>query len=137
MAILGSLLWLSSGFIEEEILSFVGVIIGGGFLMSVMSGMLYKIVPFLVWFHLNGMGYMSIPSMGEMVHKKIALVQFVLFVTTLVLFVLAFWLPVLMKLGSITLFVSMLLLEMNLVAAYKNYGETRKKKPDFDMSGVK
>ena len=134
MAILGSLLWLSSGFIEEDVLSFVGVIIGGGFLMSVMSGMLYKIIPFLVWFHLNGMGYMGIPSMGEMVHKKMALVQFVLFVATLVFFTASFWLPILMKLGAITLFVSMVLLEINLASAYKNYGETRKRKPDFDMS---
>jgi len=134
MAIFGALLWLSTGFIEADTLSFVGVIIGGGFLMSVMSGMLYKIIPFLVWFHLNGMGYMSIPSMGEMVHKKMALVQFTLFVVTLVLFAVAFWLPVLMKLGAITLFVSMILLEINLMLAYKNYGETRKRKPDFDMS---
>ena len=134
MAILGSLLWLSSGFIEEDVLSFVGVIIGGGFLMSVMSGMLYKIIPFLVWFHLNGMGYMSIPSMGEMVHKKMALAQFVLFVVTLVLFTLAFLLPIMMKVGAVTLFVSMVLLEINLVLAYKNYGETCKRKPDFDMS---
>jgi len=137
MAILGSLLWLSSGFLEEDVLSFVGVIIGGGFLMSVMSGMLYKIIPFLVWFHLNGMGYMGIPSMGEMVHKKMALAQFVLFVVTLALFALAFWLPVLMKLGAVTLFISMTLLEINLMSAYKNYSETRKRKPDFDLSGVK
>ncbi len=137
MAILGGLLWLASSFMESEIISFVGVIIGGGFVMSVMSGMLYKIIPFLVWFHLNGMGYMGIPSMGEMVHKKMALTQFVLFVVTLLLFASAFWLPVMMKLGAVTLFVSMVLLEINLVLAYKNYGETRKRKPDFDMSGVK
>ena len=137
MAVLGSIVWLSSGFIEKDILSFVGVIIGGGFLMSVMSGMLYKIIPFLVWFHLNGMGYMSIPSMGEMVHKKMALAQFVLFVTTLILFTSAFWLPIMMKVGAITLLTSMVLLEINLVVAYKNYGETCKRKPDFDMSGMK
>ena len=136
MAILGSLVWLSSGFIEEEVLSFVGVIIGGGFLMSVMSGMLYKIIPFLVWFHLNGMGYVGIPSMGEMVHKKMARVQFVLFVATLVLFASAFWLPVMMKLGAVPLFVSMVLLELNLVFAYKNNGETGKRKPDFVMGGM-
>ncbi|MEN8146504.1 MAG: hypothetical protein ABFR02_02665 [Campylobacterota bacterium] len=137
MAVSGGLLWLASSFVEAEIITFVGVIIGGGFIMSVISGMLYKIIPFLVWFHLNGMGYMSIPSMGEMVHKKMALVQFVLFVLTLALFAAAFWLPVMMKLGAVTLFVSMVLLEVNLVLAYKNYGETRKRKPDFDMSGVK
>ncbi len=134
MAILGTLLWLGSAWIEDEVITTVGVIIGGGFLMAVMSGMLYKIIPFLVWFHLNGMGYMSIPSMGEMVHKKMALVQFVLFVLTLALFALAFWLPLLMKVGALTLFVSMVLLEINLVTAYRNYGETCKRKPDFDMS---
>ena len=136
MAILGGILWLSSGFIETEILSFVGVIIGGGFMMGVMSGMLYKIIPFLVWFHLNGMGYMSIASMGEMVHKKMALTQFVLFLLSLALFSLAFWFPVLMKFGALSLLVSMVLLEVNLVRAYKNYIETRKRKPDFDMSGM-
>ena len=136
MAILGGMLWLSSGFLEADILSFVGVTIGGGFVMGVMSGMLYKIIPFLVWFHLNGMGYMSIPSMGEMVHKKMALVQFVLFLLSLLLFSLAFWLPVFMKLGAISLLVSMVLLEINLVWAYRNYIETRKRKPDFDMSSM-
>jgi len=137
MAVSGGLLWLASPFFGIKITSFVGVIIGGGFIMSAMSGMLYKIIPFLVWFHLNGMGYMSIPSMGEMVNKKMALVQFVLFVVTLALFVSAFWLPVMMKLGAVTLFVSMVLLEINLVSAYKNYGETCKRKPDFDLSGIK
>ncbi|MDA3947471.1 MAG: hypothetical protein PF439_12400 [Helicobacteraceae bacterium] len=137
MALLGALLWLLSSYLEADIISFVGVIIGGGFIMSVMTGMLYKIIPFLVWFHLNGMGYMNIPSMGEMVNKKRALGQFVLFVLSLAFFVSVFWLPVMMKLAAATLFVSMLLLEINLVLAYKNYSEVRKRKPDFDMSGVK
>ncbi len=133
MAILGTLLWFLSSYMEAETIRFVGVIIGGGFIMSAISGMLYKIIPFLVWFHLNGMGYMNIPSMGEMVHKKMALAQFALFVTALALFAAAFWLPVLIKAGAIVLFVSMLLLEINLVTAYRIYGETRKRKPDFDM----
>ena len=134
MLLSGVLLWISSSWIDVELTSYIAVIIGGGFVMSVMIGMLYKIIPFLVWFHLNGMGYMSIPSMGEMVDKKMALGQFGLYVSTVVLFVAALWLPILMKVGAITLFVSMLLLEINLVKAYKNYGETRKRKPDFDMS---
>ncbi len=134
MLIAGMLLWLAGAWMDQELSVMVAILVGGGFVMSVMIGMLYKIIPFLVWFHLNGMGYMSIPSMGEMVHKKMALVQFVLFVVSLALFLLAFWMPLLMKLGALTLFVSMLLLEINLVTAYKNYGETRKRKPDFDMS---
>ena len=134
MLIAGMLLWLASEWIDQDLSVMVAILVGGGFVMSVMIGMLYKIIPFLVWFHLNGMGYMSIPSMGEMVHKKMALVQFVLFVVSLALFISAFWMPLLMKLGAVTLLVSMLLLEINLVTAYRNYGETCKRKPDFDMS---
>ena len=134
MALIGFVLWGTLSFIETDFLPLVAIIIGGGLLMSVITGMLYKIIPFLVWFHLNGMGYMSIPSMGEMLNKKMALVQFSLFVLSLVLFVLAFWVPLLSKLGAMSLLVSMVLLEINLVGAYRNYGETCKRKPDFDMS---
>jgi len=134
MALVGFLFWLVLGFIDADLITFVALIVGGGFLMSVITGMLYKIIPFLVWFHLNGMGYMGIPSMGEMINKKMALVQFVLFVVSLALFLLSFWIPVLSKVGAVILFVSMVLLEINLVRAYRNYGETRKRKPDFDMS---
>ena len=134
MLFAGLLLWLLSSFIKVELTSYIAVLIGGGFVMSVMIGMLYKIIPFLVWFHLNGMGYMNILSMGEMVNKKWALVQFGLYVTSLALFLLGFWLPLLIKLGAVSLLFSMVLLEINLVKAYANYGETRKRKPDFDMS---
>ncbi|MCJ7765173.1 MAG: hypothetical protein MUP09_04455, partial [Thiovulaceae bacterium] len=137
MAIFGGLLWLSSEVIEADVLTFVGLLIGGGFVMSVMSGMLYKIIPFLVWFHLNGMGYMNIPSMGEMVNKKMAMAQLLLFVLSIVLFALSYWLEMMMKFGAGTLFLSMLLLEINLLLAFRNYGETCKRKPDFDLSGVK
>ena len=134
MLFLGLTLWVVSPMIDEEVTSYIAVVIGGGFVMGVMIGMLYKIIPFLVWFHLNGMGYMSIPSMGEMINKKMALVQFWLFLATLGLFTLSFWLPILIQLGAITLLISMVLLEVNLITAYRNYGETRKRKPDFDMS---
>jgi len=134
MLVAGLLLWALSSWTDRELNTFIAVLIGGGFVMSVMIGMLYKIIPFLVWFHLNGMGYMSIPSMGEMVNKKMALVQFGLYLLSIVLFLLGLFFPLLIQLGALSLFVSMLLLEINLVLAYKNYGETRKREPDFDMS---
>lgn len=136
MAIVGMLLWLASDFVEVDLHAYEAVIIGGGFIMAVMIGMLYKIIPFLVWFHLNGMGYMSIPSMGEMVHKKMALVQFFLYVGSIFLFVLAFWIPLFSQLAAMTLLLSMILLEINLVGAYRNYAKTCQRKPDFDMSAM-
>ena len=134
MAFLGLIVWTLSDFITFEIDGLVGTLLGGGFVMSIMMGMLYKIIPFLVWFHLNGMGYMSIPSMGEMVNKKWARIQFSLFVLSLLFFSMTPFEPMISKLGAVTLFVSMLILEVNLLNAYKNYGQTLKRAPDFDMS---
>jgi len=54
-----------------------------GFAMSVITGMMYKIVPFLVWFHLTNEGYMSMPTMHELIGKKLTTIQFILHVLTL------------------------------------------------------
>lgn len=51
---------------------------GVGFALSVMNGMLYKIIPFLVWFHLSGAGVFSIPSMREMIEERSMWGQFYL-----------------------------------------------------------
>lgn len=54
-----------------------------GFAMSVITGMMYKIVPFLVWFHLTNEGYMNMPTMNELIGKKLTTIQFILHVLTL------------------------------------------------------
>jgi len=54
-----------------------------GFAMSVITGMMYKIVPFLVWFHLTNEGYMNMPTMHELIGKKLTTIQFILHVLTL------------------------------------------------------
>jgi len=128
----GLLLWQSDTFTEGDYMPVIAVLIGG-FILSIISGMLYKIIPFLVWFHLNGQGYMSVPTMGEMVDKRYALTQFVLFALSLGLFITAYWVPVLTKVGAVTLFVSMGLLEYNLWKALDVYRTTRKKPPEFAM----
>ncbi len=58
-----------------------------GFAMSVITGMVYKILPFLVWFHLNNKGYMSMPTINELIGKKLTTVQFILHVFALLLLV--------------------------------------------------
>lgn len=50
-----------------------------GFAASVISGMLYKIVPFLAWFHLKtqtGAKVGAIPNMKEMIPDKLARLHF-------------------------------------------------------------
>jgi hypothetical protein len=49
-----------------------------GFSMSVIFAMVYKIVPFLVWFHLSSQGYMEAPMMHEVIKPKMAKIHFFL-----------------------------------------------------------
>jgi len=131
---LGAFSWVINDFFNSEYIVIVSVMIGGGFILSIMTGMLYKIVPFLVWFHLNAKGYMSIPTMNEMINKRLATAQFVLFIISLIGFVVSFFAPYLLSLSAIAFIISMLILEYNVISPVLIYLKTIKTKPDFDMS---
>ena len=131
---LGSFLWIFDEYFKDEYIVMVAILIGGGFIMSIMIGMLYKVVPFLVWFHLNAMGYMSIPTINEMINKKLAKIQFILFITSLVGFIFAFYYPNVLSISAISFIVSMMILQYNVIAPVLIYSKTKKTKPDFDMS---
>ncbi|MEA2111337.1 MAG: hypothetical protein U9P71_04750 [Campylobacterota bacterium] len=132
--IAGILIWSVDEFISFDLSLLTSILIGGGFLLSVMNGMLYKIIPFLVWFHLNAMGYMTIPTMREMFKNSYAELQFVLHVITLLLLLpFAFGVDML-KIAAVTMLLSSLILLFNLLSALKIYSDTKKRTPDFDMS---
>jgi len=132
---LGSFLWIFDEYFKHEYIVMVAILIGGGFILSIMLGMLYKIVPFLVWFHLNGMGYMNIPTMNEMINKNLSKLQFILFLVSLIGFVFSFYIPILLKISAISFIFSMIILEYNIIAPMLIYRRILKTKPDFDMSG--
>ncbi len=131
---LGTFAWSINDFLDEKYIVIVSILIGGGFIFSIMSGMLYKIVPFLVWFHLNAKGYMSIPTMNDMIDKRLSKSQFILFILSLIGFILSFFIPSLLSVFAITFILSMAVLEYNIVSAVLIYYKTLKRKPDFDMS---
>lgn len=131
---LGSFLWIFDEFFKHEYIVMVGVLIGGGFLLSIMLGMLYKIIPFLVWFHLNAQGYMSIPTMNEMINKNLAKVQYIFFLLSLIGFVTSFYMPSILIPSAISFIISMIILEYNILVPVFIYMKTKKTKPDFDMS---
>jgi hypothetical protein len=131
---LGSFAWIINDFYDERYIVIVSILIGGGFILSIMLGMLYKIVPFLVWFHLNAKGYMSIPTMNDMINKKLSRVQFILFLISLIGFMISFFIPSVLSLFAGTFIASMLILEYNMVAPILIYAKIIKTKPDFDMS---
>ncbi len=131
---LGAFLWIFDEYFKHEYVVMVAILIGGGFIMSIMMGMLYKIVPFLVWFHLNAAGYMSIPTMNEFINKNLARLQFILFIIALIGFLGSFYAPILLEISSLCFILSMIILEFNIIAPVRVYIKIKKTKPDFDMS---
>jgi len=55
-----------------------------GFALSIVFAMVYKIVPFLVWFHLSNQGYMEAPMMFDVIHPKRAKIHFKIHIVMLV-----------------------------------------------------
>jgi len=130
----GIFTWIFNSFINNELIVPISILIGGGFIISIMIGMLYKIIPFLVWFHLNARGYMNIPTMNEMIDKKFAKVQYVLYIISLIGFSLSYFYPQFLELSSLSFILSMILLEYNVINPVLIYLKIMKTKPDFDMS---
>lgn len=131
---LGMFAWVIDDFYDERYIVIASILIGGGFIFSIMSGMLYKIVPFLVWFHLNAKGYMSIPTMNDMISKKLSKVQFFLFIVSLAGFIVSFFVPSVLWIFAVTFIISMIILEYNVIIPVLIYKKVIKTKPDFDMS---
>jgi len=131
---LGIFLWIFNSFYDEDIIVPASIFIAGGFIMSIMIGMLYKIIPFLVWFHLNAKGYMNIPTMNEMTHKNVAKFQYFLFIFSLIGFSISYVYPQFLEYSCISFILSMILLEYNVINPVLIYSKIIKTKPDFDMS---
>lgn len=131
---LGAFLWIFDEYFKHEYIVMVGILIGGGFILSIMIGMLYKIVPSLVWIHLNAKGYINIPAVNEMIDIKLAKLQFVFLVLALIGFLYAFYFSRLLQPSAISFIISMILLEYNIILPILIYKKKLKTKPDFDMS---
>ncbi len=128
------LLWVWGPFWAEVIgeqarLLLLGGCLLVGFAFSVINGMLYKILPFLSWFHLQhrsiallGYGGVKIPNMKEFLPDKLAKQQYIAHLLVLLLFVMAVLLPEFFSrpLG-LAVCVSSLLLEYNLIQAVVRY----------------
>jgi hypothetical protein len=54
----------------------LGALMLGGFALSVIGGMLYKIVPFLVWFHLQAAGRSPVKSTKDVIADREVLWHF-------------------------------------------------------------
>ena len=69
----------------------LGLLFFTGFVISIINGMYYKIIPFLVWLHLNrklaftDRRLSSIPTMNEIIPQKYSFIQFLLHFFSIIL----------------------------------------------------
>ena len=134
-----SLLWLAGflpGMRDQPGFPFlIGALILVGTAMSVTNGMLYKIVPFLAWFHLQNrqmalglVGTVKVPNMKELLPDRPARRQYYLHLTTLSLIILAiFWPDYLARPAGAALGISCAQLWLNLFRATRRYQQVNSK----------
>ena len=105
-----------------------GIILGFGFLISLINGMLYKIVPFLVWFHLTNQGHFNVPTTKSLIKETNAMMQLKLHFISFISFVIAslFDFAIFYKIGALFFVASNIVLFINLLHCITIYKKTLK-----------
>ena len=117
VTLIGSFFTISSTLQHLSYIAFIG------FALSIVFAMIYKIVPFLTWFHLSNQGYMEAPMMHDVIHPKKAKTHFYIHVTTILIWLLTTENTIL---GSLLITISFGWLFYNLIFAIKKYTYTQK-----------
>ena len=97
-----------------------------GFVLSIVFAMVYKIVPFLVWFHLSNQGYMEAPMMFDVIHPKKAKIHFWIHISMLTTWILSLLYEPISIVASILLSISFGWLLYHLIFALRKYNYTQK-----------
>lgn len=133
MLSLSMIIWLFDIFESSFILA---IIFAFGFLYSLLQGMVYKIIPFLAWFHLSSKGYFSLPTIREFIEENKIKYHFYIHLASVVFFVIGYFTNIFLYLGAITFIVSNILFFVNCLLGIKKYSKIAKTDP-MDMSAFK
>ncbi|MBU3015374.1 hypothetical protein KO488_11440 [Poseidonibacter lekithochrous] len=133
MFILSMILWLFDVFESNFILA---IVFAFGFLYSLLQGMVYKIIPFLSWFHLSSKGYFSIPTIREFIEEKNIKYHFFFHLASVVFFVLSYFINTFIYLASILFIISNSMFFINCLIGVKKYSKIAKTDP-ADMTAFK
>lgn len=137
MLILSVGFWALFTLSEEDGLLPAALIAYGAFALAIVSGMMYKIVPFLVWFHLSNQGYVSAPVMAEVISARRARQHLYLFSVAVVMMLAGFfWSEVLLRASGGMLIGAFFLLGYNLVTAVRIYRKIRKEELPITLSAL-
>jgi hypothetical protein len=105
----------------------LGVLVFAGVFVSAISGMIYKIVPFLNWLHLQRLGapLSAMPNMNKMIPAEAMTGQLRLHVLAVALLLAAIWQPGLARLAGVALAASFAWMGWNLAGAVNRYQKFR------------
>ncbi len=103
------------------------------FALSIVLAMVYKIVPFLTWFHLSNQGYMMAPMMHDIIHPKRVKVHFYLHSLLFVTLLGGLLFPPLFRVSGILVMLSFGWLLYHLIYAIYLYRHTQKHTEKFNM----
>jgi len=126
--------WWNSPDVSGSWLAGGAVLIFLGFPISVINGMLYKIIPFLVWLHLTmtaqatGKSRREVPGVKNIIAAKLTIIQFVFHCIAILLLTLLVLSPMnwLLWAAGLSLAASFVILEWNVVSAIRLYLQTTK-----------
>ena len=133
MLILSQVIWLFDIFKSNYILA---IVFAFGFLYSILQGMVYKIIPFLAWFHLNSKGYFSLPTIREFIAEKYIKLHFLFHSFSIIFFIAAYFEDSFIYLAGILFLISNVIFLINVIVAATKYSKIAKTDP-MDLSAFK
>ncbi len=109
--------------VDPRFVVWLGMLVFAGVFVSGITGMMYKIVPFLNWLHLQRLGapVSAVPNMNKMIPAEAMTGQLRLHVLAVVLLLVAVWQPGLARLAGVAFAASCAWLGWNLVGAVRRY----------------
>ena len=131
--IISMIIWVFNLFESNYILA---IVFAFGFLYSLLQGMVYKIIPFLSWFHLSSKGYFKLPTIREFIDERYIKIHFFLHISSIIFFILSYFLSNLIYLASMLFLISNILFFINSLSASKKYIAIVKTDP-MDLSAFK
>jgi hypothetical protein len=115
-----SLIWIASVVLGLEVDLLLGIVWGMGFIYALINGMLYKIIPFLTWFHLSSQGNFE-AEMGGVIDSKRMKRQVGVFIAAYSVMLFALIIKPLVFFAGLLLLLSSLLLVDNIRHGYSYY----------------
>ncbi len=134
-AVVAAVLFSVSAWVDAELSFFIGFFALFGSIYALMNAMLYKIVPFLTWFHLSSSMVFD-AEMSEVIKRSAMKRQLYFFYGAYISFLLGYFNGYFIVAGALLFAVSSFLLLLNIIHGYRYYNEYIKKAVDMSAMGM-